>query len=203
MKKRFLILSVMLLSSFYMNAQSDFNIGFTLGGGLGDFRGEFISDDIKSQVSIVYGMEVQKSFGDHMYLRSGISYGKKEVEFETFTSPNDFDLFQSEGIPINISAFTIPVYFGYRSTGDFRFHVNAGPFISFITDEENISVKSFDYGIGASLGIEYALSTSGTIRFEILNELGLADISDPIIEIENTTIRTNRLGAYVTYFIRL
>ena len=186
-----------------MNAQSDFTIGFTLGGGFGDFRGEFIPDDIKSQLSIVYGMEIQKNFGDHMYLRSGISYGKKEVEFATFIPLSDFDIIQSSRQSINISTITIPVYLGYRSTGDFRFHANAGPFISFITDEENILVKSFDYGIGVSLGIEYTLSSSGIIRFEILNELGLADISDSIIEVENNTINTNRFGAYITYLIQL
>jgi hypothetical protein len=202
MKKLFILLLFLSVTLTY--SQSDLNIGFTVGGSFGDFRGNSIPENIKSQLAPIFGVEVQQSLSSNIYLRSGLNYGKNKVQFESFPiAPNDFDLFESQEVPIAISVFTVPLYVGYRSNGEFRFTANTGAFISFISDEENIIVGDIDYGLGASLGVEYSVSKNGFLRLELHNELGLKDINDSMISLEDNTIKTNRIGIYITYLIQL
>jgi len=201
--KRIFVTFCFVLSSVFSNAQDAFNLSFNAGAGISTFRGDAIPDDFDSPVNFIIGVNLEKNLSNNIFLRTGLNYGKKAIEFDvSFFDPSDFDpIIRPTTRESSIETLSLPVLIGYKSNGQLKFIADAGPFISVIISEDNILAKSTDFGINASAGLEYNLNGSGAIRLEIVEELGLSDINDSQLDIQSNTIRTNRLSLQVGYVI--
>lgn len=198
-----LLVILLLLAPLLLKAQNDFNFGLTLGGGYGSFSGDSINPDASSKFAPVFGLSFEKQTKTNLFFGAALTYGQKKMEVDIpsmIIDPTD-PTPQSNTAEFGIDATTLPLYIGYKSDGDLKFLIKGGPYLSIISKEENILVESFDYGLIGAIGLEYELSIKGSLRFEIQNELGLADINGS--EIDSNKITTNRIGAYLTYLIEL
>ena len=201
MKNSIVVLALFL--SALVQSQSNFNLGITLGGGYGSFNGNAINPDASSKFAPVFGFSIEKQTETNLIFGTGLIYGQKKMEVNIpglVIDPTD-PITQTTTADFGVNAATLPLFIGYRSDGDLKFLIKGGPFLSLLLGEENILVESLDYGLMGALGIEYGLSEKGSLRFEIQNELGLANINGSQIDPNNIT--TNRIGAYITYLIKL
>lgn len=200
---KYFILILALFLSALAQSQSNFNLGITLGGGFGSFNGDGIDPDASSKFAPVFGFSIEKQTETNLIFGAALTYGHKKMEVSipgVIIDPTD-PISQTTTADFGVNAATLPLFIGYRSNGDLNFLIKGGPFLSLLSGEENILVESLDYGLMGSLGIEYGLSAKGSLRFEIQNELGLADINGS--QIDTNKITTNRIGVYLTYVVQL
>lgn len=202
MKRCYIVLLCALLG-IISNAQNNYNLSLQGGVGYSNFRGDPISPEAEPQLNFVAGINVEKNLSSNLFIRTGLNYGKKAIETDvSFLILSDFDpILRPTIIETAIETLSLPVLLGYRSNGSIKVIASAGPFFSFVFNNENIISKSIDAGIMGTIGLEYGLG-KGALRLEIIEELGLSNINDSQLDTQvNDDIRTNRLGIQLGYVI--
>ena len=115
---------------------------------------------------------------------------------------------------------TIPVSFRYTLNRKLNYHINAGPYFSYLVKQEFVyefedmgtfsledsrDFLEFDFGISAGIGISKNLGTNWLLSLEVRENLGLADIYDPVPEdgyviyqdTESLTMYTNAISIMI------
>lgn len=204
------IVALMTLIGFSASAQHVLPVRFTLEGGLNLSNSSWDAGslDKKNRVGFQIGMMVEYPVTDVFYLQSGLSYTRKGARVEGFREEGNGD--RNREITMNQMYLQVPVYVAGKIevAPGVKIVLNAGPYFAqgiagtskvpgkvtfwnehyiasgeFSTFGGHNSLKRFDFGLGAGVGVEFA-SVVVTLR----TEMGLIDIGKDNLNYKNRNV---------------
>lgn len=189
-KVRFFLSGIFLFASLSFFAQPA--IGIEGGPNYSFLRGnDNISELTDPLLGFTAGFAFQYHFSDLLSIRTGPSFERKGCS-QTYTvpayGPGGLNTTE-EKLHVNFDYVTLPVLVRASFGDQFRFFVNAGPYVGYLLNQTSVdhtkkkyvntdSYKKLDYGVSGGLGIAIPIGDQFDFNVEIRDNFGLADVND-------------------------
>ncbi len=223
------IIACLLLFSMVANAQDSTKasrknsilVGIESGPAFSDLRGHDIEkDELMTKTYFSVGVYTGYNFNSKFSLITGLYYDRKGAKWDLDDFLEGDEIFGDFKAWEKFNYLTLPLYFRYtRSCRRINFHINAGPYISWLMKQESVmefdeaetfiyddkeNYKDFDFGVSAGIGISKNLGSKWLLSLELRDNLGLTNIYDPVEEedfiyedAEKFTLYTNSINIMV------
>jgi hypothetical protein len=216
MKYLFSLLLSVCIYSFSFSQDSKFEIGIQAGNSLVSMRHTGYSQyPYRFKSAFSAGLFVQYNINKYFSLRVEPGYEKKGYDTSydsTFIeNGNPIKILQEFPITANFNYITIPVLARASIGKKVKYFINAGPYVGFLMSQNIIynygvvnydkykyntahNYKTLDFGITTGLGMYIPMKNIFALSFEIRNNLGLMNISNPTYNSDiNKTLAFNLL----------
>jgi len=214
--KKALIIVILIIASQYAKAQDKkLELGIEGGPNSSDIYSSSSLMNVGPAYHFSIGLTGQYNISETFSIKTGIGYEKKgyTLAFSYVTNPASPDPFYTTYNPFNMDYMVIPIEARMTFGKKIKFFVDAGPYLGFMTGakttitaldsighkysfSENDMInryKHFDFGAGAGIGLERAISERWIIDLEVRLNYGFLNngypfSNSPSVENESSNI---------------
>lgn len=207
MKKIFLLLSSVLISSMIYSQESKMAIGFQLAPSITSIRGNTLIDRYDSRFVFSPGITFDYKITNHISFNSGLAFERKGAKSNTRYLDNHVTFpTASQDFKANFDYLTLPLMFVYNTNTEVNFYIGGGNFLGFLVSEKiNFSItdddlddtinlneptKKIDFGLSFLAGINMPVTDNLILDIGLRDYMGLVNTSRYYI-INDGSIKTN------------
>lgn len=205
---------LIVLSSFCFllsySQESKLYLGVNVAPSINTLRGNASIETYLAKLSLATNVTLDYFFNENLFLTTGLGYESKGARQESvFTDSSGTSGVSSENT-LNFNYLTLPIMYGYSTTGKVKFYIAAGGYLGFLigqeskrtdfnqftnsneesTFDDSDSYKKIDVGVSFLLGLKIPVNERLSLDFSFRDQLGLSNISDLEI-IDGGAIKTN------------
>jgi len=200
MKK--LIITIIIISSFSANAQSEFKIGFQTGINYPDIRGYEYAKYQNFNIGYLFGISFDYYLSSKLSLKTNVNYERKVQELRLTYYNYEAQEIGTEDFNRTFQLLNVPILLKYEFWNSNLF-VNGGPFLNFVLNDDydsdypnqdlnSTEKKKIDFGLSLGIGTNISLNENHNLIIEIRDDFGLIDTGG-IPERFDGTAKTNMI----------
>ncbi len=202
-KTKCFVITVGLLFSMKLCAQSDVKIGINVGLNYPDIRGNEFARFRSFKVGYLFGVSFDYYLKENLSIKTNVNYERKIRTLELTFFDNQALEAGTESYNETFDYINIPVLLKYEFRNS-KFFVNGGPFFNYLiqnkldedypndTSELVTEQKKIDFGLSVGVGAALSLDEKNDIIIEIRNDLGIIDTGGVPNQV-NGTVKTNAI----------
>ena len=207
MKKIFLILSSVLISSMIYSQESKIAVGFQAAPAITSIRGNTFIDRYDSRFVISPGITFDYKITSNISFNSGLAFERKGAKSNTkFLDYTEMPPLVSQDFKINYDYLTLPLMFTYNTNTEVNFYIGGGKFLGYLISQKSFASatgdipewthdhtdtsKKLDIGLSLIAGINLPVTHKLILDIGLRDYIGLVNTSRYYVE-NDGSIKTN------------
>jgi opacity protein-like surface antigen len=206
MKKIFMILSLVLISSMIYSQDSKMSVGFQASPAVTSIRGNPMTEMLDYRLVFSPGITFDFNITRNFSFNSGLAFERKGARMTNiYFSPSE-DKYVSHDFRSNFDYLTMPLMFTYNTNTRVNFYIGGGTFLGYLISQKDISgqildtaeyiyegtdsFKRLDTGLSFLTGVNVPVAPKLILDLGMRNYMGLVRINNYEIA-DNGSIKTN------------
>jgi len=206
MKKIYLFLSLVMISSALFSQESKISVGLHIAPSITSIRGNSMIDKYDSRFVISPGLTFDYHITQNLSFNSGLAFERKGAKTEMFLTDITGVSIGNQEVKINYDYLTLPLMATYNTNGKVSFYIGGGTFLGFLisqkfvssavddtpgkTEDNTDNTKRIDIGLSLTTGVNIPMADKLTLDLGLRDYLGLINTSK-VISINDGSIKTN------------
>ena len=207
MKKFFLFLSTVMISSMIFSQESKMAIGFQLAPSITSIRGNTLIDRYDSRFVLSPGISFDYNITPNVSFISGLAFERKGAKSNTtYLDYQQIPPTDNQDFSINFDYLTLPLMFVYNTNTEVNFYIGGGNFLGFLVREKIIfskpnddvddtiglhePTKKIDFGLSFLAGITTPVNNNLILDIGLRDYMGLVNTSRYYV-VNGGSIKTN------------
>ncbi|MFN2395094.1 MAG: porin family protein [Bacteroidales bacterium] len=206
MKKIFLILGLVLISSIIYSQESKIAIGFQVSPAITSIRGIPTIETLDNRFVISPGITFDYNISRNFSFNSGLAFERKGAKMTYSWFSFSEDELVSQNFKTNFNYLTMPLMFTYNTNTKVNFFIGGGTFLGYLISQKDIteatadmlehlqdntnSFKRLDSGLSLITGVNMPVAPNLILDLGLRNYMGLVKINKYEI-VNDGSIKTN------------
>jgi len=207
MKKIFLFMISVMISSMIYSQESKIAVGFQAAPAITSIRGNTFIDRYDSRFVISPGITFDYKITSNISFNSGLAFERKGAKSNTaYLDYPEMPPLVTQDFKINLDYLTLPLMFTYNTNTEVNFYIGGGKFLGFLLSQKNIfsatgnipehtqdhtdTTKKIDIGLSLITGITMPVSDKLILDIGLRDYIGLVNTSRYYVE-NDGSIKTN------------
>ena len=206
MKKIFLFLSLVMISSVLFSQESKISVGLQFAPSVTSIRGNSMIDKYDNRFVISPGLTFDYHITQNLSFNSGLAFERKGAKTEILLTDITGVPIGNHEVKFNYDYLTLPLMATYNTNGKVRFYIGGGTFLGFLisqkfvfraiegsskeTEDNTDNTKRIDIGLSLITGVNIPMTDNLTLDLGLRDYLGLINTSK-VTTLNDGSIKTN------------